>query len=108
MLTFPLPELDVTDVIVIVPFWFDTVKVPDAPVNVVDAPLAGSDNPTAANEADTTLADRVTVVVVLVTPFVVVVVVVTPAPEPPITIAVSALTAGGGVVVDPATVVPLG
>ena len=85
-----------------------TVKVPDAPANVVDAPLAGSDNPIAANEADTTVADKVTVEVVVVTPFVVEVVVVTPAPDPPMTIAVSALTAGGGVVADPATVVPLG
>ena len=48
--------------------------------------------------------------VVVVTPVVVfvVVVVVTVGPAPPMTMAVNALTAGGGVVVAPATVDPLG
>ena len=101
-----------TLVIVTVPPTLLTVNVPPAPTYTALAPLGGSDRPTAANEAAKTVAGTVTerVVVVVVTPFVVVVelVVVTAGPEPPINMAVMALTAGGGVVVDPATVVPLG
>ena len=75
----------------------------------MDDPDAGSDKLTEAKVALIELAAIVTVRVVVVTPVLLVdVVVVVVAGVPFMTMLVKALIAGGGVVLEPATVVPLG
>ena len=75
----------------------------------MEAPAAGSDKPTLEKVALIELAGTETVRVVLTTPVLLVdVVVVVAAGAPVMTMAVRALIAGGGVVLEPAMVVPLG
>ena len=87
----------------------DTVNVPVVPTYVCDGePEAGIFKPTVDSERETELAGTDTVRVVDVPPVLVVEVLVELL-APPLTMTlVIPLIAGGGVVVEPATVVPLG